>query len=207
MKTIPLKRLRRIGFLGSLLLLAAAGGLLVLSWGGSEAAAPGAALASPPRIVVDKAPIRGEFRPLRLRRTGFEYRCTECHQSIAVPTRRQKLVAEHTDLVLNHGTNDFCLNCHHPSNRDVYTDHDGRVIPAEEPARLCGKCHGLVYRDWLNDAHGRAQGGWDAAQVQPSRLLCIQCHDPHNPKFPAMPPMPGPAVHETIKSGDTHHGE
>ncbi len=141
---------------------------------------------------VDMSPIRGEVKPLRLRRTGFVYKCSECHSIFQTRQTQTSLVAEHEDLVLDHGANDYCLNCHHKTNRDVYTDHQGNEIPADQPARLCAKCHGPKYRDWLVGMHGRLEGTWDPTDFRSERLLCIQCHDPHQPKFPKLKPMPGP---------------
>lgn len=145
-------------------------------------------------VTVDLSPVRGEVKPLRLRRTGFTYKCSECHKSFETVRRSERLVAEHTDLELDHGSNDYCLNCHHPTNRNVYVDHDGSEIPADEPARLCGKCHGPVYRDWRNGVHGRRTGFWNLTMGSSKRLLCIQCHDPHKPKFGSLAPLPGPRV-------------
>jgi hypothetical protein len=150
---------------------------------------------------VDLSPIRGEFKPLRLHRGGFEYRCSECHRLFESPLTQEKRVAEHTDLVLDHGRNNYCFNCHHKTNRDVYTDHDGSEIPADEPAKLCAKCHGTIYRDWLVGAHGKVTGTWDSSGRDSARLLCIQCHDPHSPKFPALKPMPGPIQGDTHEAG------
>lgn len=141
---------------------------------------------------VDMAPIRGELRPLRLRRTGFEYKCSECHRTFDTSQQQEKRISEHKDLILDHGRNDYCLNCHHKTNRDVYTDYDGSEIPADQPARLCAKCHGPTYRDWIIGAHGKITGSWDSSNLLAERLLCIQCHDPHAPSFPALRPMPGP---------------
>lgn len=152
---------------------------------------------------IDFQPVRGDFKPLRLRRDGFVYKCSECHRTFKSPLERRVLVAEHTGLKLDHGQNDYCLNCHHKTNRDAYAAHDGSEIPSDRPAKLCGKCHGLVYRDWLEGAHGRLHGFWDRNRGMQSRLLCIQCHDPHAPKFPKLSPMPGPAIHN--KRG--HEGE
>lgn len=142
---------------------------------------------------VDLLPVQGEFKPLRLRRSGFQYKCSECHRLFESPLKQEPRVAEHTDLILTHGRNDYCFNCHHKANRDVYTDYDGSEIPASEPARLCAKCHGTTYRDWLVGVHGRITGSWKSTQREGTRILCIQCHDPHSPKFPALKPLPGPA--------------
>jgi hypothetical protein len=141
---------------------------------------------------VNTMPIRGEPQPLRLRRTGFTYQCNECHRSFLSSPERKTLNAEHMDLVLDHGQNDYCLNCHHYTNRNSYVAHDGSEIPADQAPQLCGKCHGLVLRDWENGAHGRRNGYWQKELGEQERLICIQCHDPHSPKFPSMIPMPGP---------------
>lgn len=151
---------------------------------------------------VDRSPIRGEFQPLRLRRGSFEFKCSECHRLFESPSRQEKRVAEHTDLILDHGRNNYCFNCHHKTNRDVYTDHDGSEIPSNEPARLCAKCHGTTYRDWLVGAHGKVIETWNPAQRDEKRVLCIQCHDPHSPKFPELKPMPGPVRGRVHPSGD-----
>ena len=141
---------------------------------------------------VDLLPVRGEFKPLRLRRSGFQYKCSECHRLFESPLKQETRVAEHTDLILTHGRNNYCFNCHHRANRDVYTDYDGSEIPASEPARLCAKCHGTTYRDWLVGLHGKIAGSWKSIPREGTHILCIQCHDPHSPKFPALKPLPGP---------------
>jgi hypothetical protein len=155
---------------------------------------------------VDFSPLRGEFSPLRLHRTGFTYKCSECHNSINQKSA-SVLIAEHTDLILDHGTNNYCLNCHHPENRDVYVNHNGSEIPADKPAELCRKCHGIIYRDWSVGAHGKIMGYWDDTQGEQDRLLCIQCHDPHKPKIPKMAPMPGPSLATPHSTEGAHHGE
>lgn len=144
--------------------------------------------------VFDTTPVRGAFRPLRYRRTGFEYKCSECHKSIEPPDRQNPILAEHAHIAeaFDHGMNTVCTNCHHPEQRNDYVDHDGSVISSENPARLCAKCHGPIYRDWQHGVHGRQNGYWDARQGERVKLLCIQCHDPHFPKFAPMTPDPPP---------------
>ena len=159
---------------------------------------------------VDRAPLRGELRPLRLRRGTFDYACSECHRTFQSPPGRRALVAEHTDLRFDHGSNDYCLNCHHPTNRNAYVAHDGSEIRADRPAELCRKCHGPTHRDWEQGAHGRRQGHCDASRGERQRLLCIQCHDPHAPRFPKLAPMAGPPVGRGPapgSEGETQSGE
>jgi hypothetical protein len=156
--------------------------------------------------VFDITPVRGELRPLRLRRIGFEYRCSECHNDFESPRRQDELRGEHSDIVFNHGMNLYCLNCHHSTNRDVYVDHDGSEIPPDEPVRLCAKCHGPTYREWELGIHGRQNGYWDTSKGERAKLRCIQCHDPHQPVFQPMKPEPAPArsrfaAHRTNERG------
>lgn len=145
--------------------------------------------------VFDTTPVRGKFLPLRNRRTGFEYKCSECHTDFESPTRQQEMVGEHAAIYqkFNHGMNTRCINCHHEKDRNAYVDHDGTPIPADRPARLCAKCHGPTYRDWEAGVHGRRNGYWmKGPGKKAERLLCVQCHDPHNPGFKPMIPDPPP---------------
>ena len=147
------------------------------------------------RRVVDYTPVRGRFRPLKLRREGFfQYTCNECHRVFDTVEGRKSRVAEHVDLKLNHGSNDNCLNCHHKTNRDAYVAHDGKEIPSDRPEELCSQCHGMIYRDWKVGIHGRARGSWNRDEEGWHSLVCTECHDPHDPKFPELVPMPGPAI-------------
>lgn len=138
----------------------------------------------------DTAPVRGELKPLRHVRSGFEYRCSECHTAIQSERHQHTFVAEHRDIKFDHGLNLYCLNCHHPTNRNAYVDHDGSEIPSDQPALLCRKCHGPTYREWELGIHGRQNGYWDTSQGTRTKLLCIQCHDPHSPRFKPMKPEP-----------------
>lgn len=166
--------------------------------------------APPPRVgelyrraitaeVFDTTPVRGDFKPLRNRRTGFEYRCSECHADFASLRRQHDLPGEHAAIYkdFNHGLNANCLNCHNPADRDAYLDTDGSAIPADQPVRLCARCHGPLYRDWEAGIHGRQNGFWDDRFGTRRKLLCVQCHDPHNPRFASLTPDPPPAPPRT----------
>ena len=125
-------------------------------------------------------------------KAGFSYRCMECHSGIKAKWRYERPMIEHTRLELRHGTNSFCLNCHHPENRDNYVHYDGSEIPADRVELLCRKCHGPQYRDWQAGIHGRVNGYWKGEIGPQEKLLCTQCHDPHDPAFKPMRPMPAP---------------
>ncbi|MBI4558884.1 MAG: hypothetical protein HY706_14975 [Candidatus Hydrogenedentes bacterium] len=136
----------------------------------------------------DVTPVRGTRGPLRLHRDGQEEKCSACHNGFSGKQTEASRVDAHPDIVFSHGLNLLCLNCHHRSNSDVYIYHDGSEIPAEEPTRLCAKCHGPHFRDYTLGIHGRINGYWNAALGERKKLDCIQCHDPHRPRFQPLKP-------------------
>jgi hypothetical protein len=143
---------------------------------------------------------RPTLRP-EIQLAGYTYRCSDCHDLFPSPAETARSLTQHTHIVLKHGINTRCFNCHHRINRDAYVDDWGREIPADQPQLVCAKCHGPVYRDWLHGSHGRTNGYWDTAKGPQERRKCIECHDPHQPPFPPMRPAPGP---NTLRMGDQH---
>ncbi len=137
---------------------------------------------------LDKTPPRRTVG-LDLIRNGWTYNCMECHTLIAAKWHYDRPVNEHRDIALEHGNNRFCLNCHHPTNRNAFVDYDGAEIAERDVVQLCAKCHGTTYRDWQAGVHGRSNGFWQAGAGEKTKLRCIQCHDPHRPKFQAMKPL------------------
>ena len=158
---------------------------------------------------LDRSAVR-EPTGLILRKLGWEYDCMSCHSSLKAKWHLNEQRMEHRELELKHGSNRFCLNCHHPTNRNVYADYDGSEIAQSDVVLLCGKCHGPQHRDWEKGVHGRRNGYWDTSLGESNRLVCIQCHDPHDPGFKAMEPLPGPAYPERAsgrRSWEAHHSE
>lgn len=151
------------------------------------AAQPPVGLASDRHL--DKTPPRAT-KGLDLVKLGWTYNCMECHKLLKPRWHYDRPMVEHQDIRLEHGNNRFCLNCHHPSNRNAFVDYDGSEIAEADVVLLCAKCHGTTYRDWNAGVHGRQNGYWDAARGEKTRLRCIQCHDPHRPKFAPMKPLP-----------------
>jgi len=138
---------------------------------------------------LDKTPPRAT-KGLDLVRSGWTYNCMECHKLF--PARWHydtRPFNEHKDIKLDYGNNRFCLNCHHPTNRNAFVDYDGAEIKQADVVQLCAKCHGTIYRDWEAGVHGRENGYWNASMGAKTKLRCIQCHDPHSPKFKAMKPL------------------
>jgi hypothetical protein len=144
-------------------------------------------------------PIRTPSTRPEIQLAGFTYRCSDCHSLFPSPPETARALTQHRNIVLNHGINTRCFNCHHRTNRDAFVDDYGREIPYDQPPLLCGKCHGPVYRDWLNGSHGRTNGFWSPAIGPIERRKCIECHDPHDPPFPPLEPAPAP---ETLRMGD-----
>ncbi len=153
---------------------------------------------------LDKTPPR-EAKGLDLIKLGWKYDCMECHKALKASWSRDRIWVEHKDITLNHGNNKFCLNCHHPTNRNAFKHDDGTEITEENVVQLCARCHGTTYRDWEAGAHGRINGYWDRTRGEQTRLRCIQCHDPHNPKFPTIESLAAPTYpHRAANSAKDH---
>lgn len=138
---------------------------------------------------LDKTPPR-QTKGLDLVKLGWTYNCMECHKLFPAKWQYDRPLNEHKDLKLDHGNNRFCLNCHHPKNRNAFVDYDGSEIAQADVVQLCAKCHGPTYRDWQAGVHGRQNGHWDPKKGDKTKLRCIQCHDPHSPNFQAVKPLP-----------------
>jgi hypothetical protein len=161
-------------------------------------ASPVAARVEVPAWVVDPAPVRQpKLQPLYTA-AGFTYQCMDCHRIIPSPGETLRSLTQHTEILLNHGINTRCFNCHHLTNRNAFVDDFGNEIPWDQPQLLCSKCHGPVYRDWQAGSHGRINGYWDPARGPQTKRRCIECHDPHAPPFQTMRPAPGP---NTLRMG------
>ncbi len=177
------------------------GTAIILVVGPWQFASPIPASVPVPSWAIDPTPVRKPSLKPQIEIAGFTYRCSDCHKLFSSPPETTRSLTQHTNIVLQHGINDRCFNCHHLTNRDAYVDDWGKEIPADKPQLLCAKCHGPVYRDWLHGAHGRTNGYWDKAMGPQVRLKCIECHDPHVPPFAPLKPAPGP---HTLRMGDQH---
>ncbi len=141
---------------------------------------------------LNKTPPR-KTKGLDLVKMGWSYDCMECHKMLEAKWHfDDRAMVEHETIKLNHGNNRFCLNCHHPTNRNVFVDYDGSEIAEQDVVSLCARCHGTVFRDWQAGAHGRRNGYWDTSKGGETQLRCIQCHDPHDPKFKAIRSLNAP---------------
>ncbi len=101
------------------------------------------------------------------------------------------LVRMHRNISLNHADWHWCLNCHNLEERNYLKLITGEAISFEKSYRLCGQCHGPVYRDWKIGIHGRRVGQWNGKKLY---LLCAHCHDPHKPKFRKLPAKDPPRL-------------
>ncbi len=161
--------------------------------------APGeAGLPSAPTPTFDRArlahalPRTPSADPRVMQVAGHALRCNDCHGIFPSVEQPVAPLQQHTDIVLDHGLNDRCLNCHARTDRERYELRGGELLGLEESTRLCASCHGTTFRDWERGIHGRTDGYWSAAHGTPRRLICIECHDPHAPAHPGLVPLPGP---------------
>lgn len=133
---------------------------------------------------------------------GYKRQCMDCHKLFAPADDPPKRLLQHREIVLRHGINDRCRNCHDVENRNRLVLYGGASITYDEVVRLCAKCHGPVYEDWRRGMHGRDNGYWDTTRGKMIRRKCTECHDPHTPTSPAMDPIrPLPPPH-TLRMGD-----
>lgn len=130
---------------------------------------------------------------------GFTHRCNECHRFFQSPPMERRTLVQHTDIVLNHGLNDRCFNCHDRRDRERLVLHDNSTVGFDQVPELCAQCHGPVYADWTRGTHGKTMGSWDAAGGKQRRLACNECHDPHAPAYKPFAPLPAP---NTLRMGD-----
>jgi hypothetical protein len=73
----------------------------------------------------------------------------------------------------------WCLDCHHMTKRNMFTDNFGQPIAFDQPQLLCGKCHGDKLRDWRDGIHGKRIGDFTSTGKK-RWFTCPECHNPHN---------------------------
>ncbi len=113
--------------------------------------------------------------------------CHICHAYwVPIPRSNQTSAPRfaHPDVVLNHGTNDRCYNCHHIADRNKFVADDNSTIMTQTPEKLCARCHGLIYKDWQSGTHGKWTGRMtNPALFERTTYTCTECHNPHDPAF------------------------
>jgi len=126
--------------------------------------------------------------------------CTWCHEDMDVNYERRELVDFHDDILLEHGPEErWCFDCHAAEDRDNLRLANGTRVGFDESYRLCGQCHGTIYRDWREGIHGRRRGFWNGAK---SYLLCAHCHNPHSPAFRPLEPLPPPVRPQFLSANE-----
>lgn len=118
--------------------------------------------------------------------------CSSCHASMELNRTKRELKDEHSDIKLHHAeTMRWCLDCHNARNRDKLRLYNGELINFTESYRLCGECHGNLYRSWKAGIHGKRTGYFGGVGKR-TYFLCAHCHDPHEPEFKPIKPEPPP---------------
>jgi cytochrome c553 len=117
--------------------------------------------------------------------------CSNCHAGLETNAKRRELKDEHTSIKLRHAEQErWCLDCHNAANRDKLKLADGETIAFTESYRLCGQCHGNIYKDWKAGIHGKRVGYFKGGKR--TYFLCVNCHNPHDPAFKPIQPLPPP---------------
>ena len=125
----------------------------------------------------------------RISKLNFYPICgTACHNGtfpVKNDDKNPRKLNMHQDVVpdamnLQHGRGGiWCLDCHHSDTRNKLVDNFGNEISFDEPQKLCGKCHGPIYRDWREGIHGKRIGEW-ASDGKKRWFVCTECHNPHD---------------------------
>lgn len=124
--------------------------------------------------------------------------CTACHADLEVDYEPRTLEMYHAEVRLDHGPEErWCFDCHNAEDRDRLRLANGTLVGFDESYRLCGQCHGTIYRDWRSGIHGRRRGFWNGSK---SYLLCAHCHNPHAPRFEALEPLAPPVRPQFLRS-------
>ena len=144
--------------------------------------------------------------------------CTvACHNGQYVPvpeSKKPRLLKMHKDIIpnsleLQHGRGAiWCLDCHNAENRSTLVSNFGEEISFNQPQKLCGKCHGPIYRDWRDGIHGKRIGMWNKGGKK-RWWVCTECHNPHdiqqgdrNSGFAQLPPEMAPELPEGMPNAD-----
>ena len=132
----------------------------------------------------------------------FQRDCQDCHQIFSTEQIFTVQPRHHQDIVMDHGMNVYCINCHDIEDRNRLVLDGGKTTTYDNVDRLCAKCHGPTFRDWQKGMHGKTMDFWMQDMGTPRRLGCTECHNPHAPAFAPMAPLPGP---HTLRMGDPLH--
>ena len=148
--------------------------LAVLLWADLwDFTSPVPAATGVPGWMVDTTPVRRPALKPEIELGRFTYRCSDCHNLFPSPPETTRSLTQHTDIVLKHGINARCFNCHNIGDRDAFVDDLGGEIPYDQPQLLCAKCHGPVYRDWQHGVHGRTTSRNCSARSATGRCTVI----------------------------------
>lgn len=115
------------------------------------------------------------------------YRCDECHETKKdYNPKLRKLEEEHSEIKTQHVSDEeeeWCLRCHKENNYNKLLLQNGETISFNESYLLCRECHSAIYKDWLQNAHGKRVGSW---QEMSQAYSCTECHGAHDPEFKPM---------------------
>ncbi|MBT4160079.1 MAG: hypothetical protein HOE54_02155 [Gammaproteobacteria bacterium] len=145
---------------------------------------------------------------------------TACHNGSFPPKnddKKPRALTMHQDIVpdsmnLQHGRGAiWCLDCHHSDQRNMLTDNFSNPVSFNEPQKLCGKCHGPVYRDWRDGLHGKRIGEL-ASDGKKRWWVCTECHNPHDVQqgtrdsgFAELDPERAPLLPKGLENADHEH--
>lgn len=143
-------------------------------------------------------PVRGDSDPpevddaaiLKKPLSPEVFPCSNCHSGMETNANKRELSFHAEVRIRRHGEpGRWCLDCHDAKDRDRLRLVNGETVDFSRSFRLCGQCHGNIFRDWKAGIHGKRTGSWDGEKKY---FPCTSCHNPHSPRFQALAPKPAP---------------
>jgi len=169
-----------------------------------------------PMPLLEKIPASQAVVKPRSEQMTFLAQCsTACHNGVIPPgfpkdkrvvpiPTMEAMVPELKDFQHGRGRI-WCLDCHHPTKRNMFVDNYGDTIAFDQPQLLCGKCHGDKLRDWRDGIHGKRIGEFTSTGKK-RWFSCPECHNPHNVQdgarnrgFAQLQPEPPPQLPHGMK--------
>jgi hypothetical protein len=151
--------------------------------------------------------------PPKIEINGFERTCMDCHRTFLTAEPKSQGLAQHQHVVVAHGPNKECMDCHDYRDRDKLLLPEGGTVAFNLVDQVCAGCHADIHLDWRRGIHGKVLGSWKKDAEARRKFECTECHDPHLPRHPAMAalrPLPGPNTlrmgeHDPEHEDEVHH--
>jgi Zn finger protein HypA/HybF involved in hydrogenase expression len=113
----------------------------------------------------------------------------------------RELMSPHPGAISHGKGRIWCLNCHHPDDRNNLQTLRGEKVDFDQAYMVCGQCHANRQQDWHFGGHGKRVANWQGKRILYS---CTHCHDPHQPAVKGREPSPMPPIRAGLSPMETN---